>query len=87
MRRRWSWLLALTAALAMVMRGMWQRRAGSRPSPANGALDGERPHRRERDVTSMTRAELYEEAKRLKIPGRSQMDKDALIRAIERARR
>jgi len=42
MRRRWSWLLALIAALAMVMRGMWQRRAGSRPSPANGALDAYR---------------------------------------------
>ena len=70
----------------MVMRSMWRRRAGARPSAGNGALDGDRPQRRGRDVTSMTRAELYEEAKRLEIPGRSQMDKDALIRAIERAR-
>lgn len=85
MRRRWGWLFALAAALAVVLRGIWQWR-GMHPGPGNGAVDGERPRERADDPASMTKAELYEEAKRLDIPGRSAMDKDELARAVRRAR-
>lgn len=84
MRTRWSRLLALTAALAAVLGGVWQRRL--HPGAANGTLDADRPRPNRAKPESMTKAELYEEAKRLDIPGRSTMDKDALARAVQRAR-
>ncbi len=37
----------------------------------------------ERDLSSKTRKDLYEEARRLGIPGRSDMDKDELVQAIQ----
>lgn len=90
MRTRWSWLFALAAALGVVLRGIWQWR-GMHPGAQQGAIDGERPRARSggaspSDVPSMTKAELYEEAKRLDIPGRSAMGKAELARAIRRAR-
>ena len=46
---------------------------------ATGKARAERPNGREH-----TRAELYEQAKRRKIPGRSKMNKDQLERALQR---
>ena len=43
-----------------------------------------RSRRRTKSRTDRTRAELYAEARRRKIPGRSQMNKAALARALAR---
>lgn len=84
-------LIALALALAAVLgwalgpRGRWNRFAGG-----NGARDGDArptptPTRAPTsfgNLGAMTRAELYEMAKRLNIPGRSTMSKEQLVRAI-----
>jgi DNA end-binding protein Ku len=56
-------------------RGARSARPGKRPS------GGPAPS----DLRSMTRAELYEYAQELDIPGRSGMNKEALIRALRRS--
>jgi len=38
------------------------------------------------DLSAMSKAELYEQAKQLQIEGRSKMSKDELARAVSRAR-
>jgi len=90
-------LIAVAVALAAVLawalgpRGRWNRFAAS-----NGARDGDarttptpaptptqtRAPTSSGNLSAMTRAELYEMAKRLGIPGRSAMNKDQLVRAI-----
>jgi hypothetical protein len=84
MRLRWSWLVA-AGALALLMAGLWQRRGAASLHGANGAAPPVEPHL-PRDPAGMTKAQLYEEAKRLGIPGRSQMSRDELLRAVLRAR-
>jgi len=88
-------LIAVVVALAAVLawalgpRGRWNRFTAG-----NGARDGDarttptptptqtRAPTSSGNLSAMTRAELYEMAKRLGIPGRSAMNKDQLVRAI-----
>jgi DNA end-binding protein Ku len=50
----------------------------------SGAKSGRRASR-DRDLGSKTKAELMKLAKEADIPGRSQMDKDELVEALEAA--
>jgi DNA end-binding protein Ku len=63
------------------------KRSLQRPEPGpRRAGERETSSRRPgRDLRSMTRAELYEYAQELDIPGRSGMNKDELIRALRRS--
>jgi hypothetical protein len=74
--------LAFFGVLAVAARALinsWEEERAQPEAPAGG----ERPEqRRESRPESLTRAELYEEAKRLDIPGRSRMTKAELQKAI-----
>ena len=91
MRGRWRWILALAIG---VVAAFWQRRKDRRPGGMNTAdhsrvMDAPGPRlndQRSRDTHSMSRADLYQEAKRLGIPGRSKMGRDELIEAMARVR-
>lgn len=80
MRRLATILLAGAAAAAL---GFLNHLRGSARSPSMPAPEDTQPVSAPSDAT---RAELYEEAKRLDIQGRSKMDKAELRRAIEGAR-
>jgi DNA end-binding protein Ku len=62
------------------------RRAADRPArPKRRGRRGDGRPRRPADLRSLTRAELYEQAQELDIPGRSGMNKEQLIRALQRS--
>jgi hemerythrin superfamily protein len=70
----------------MTGRGAWGRPDGAESAGGRSdrkASDGGRGG----DVSEMTKAELYERAKAADIPGRSQMSKEELARALEKSRR
>jgi hypothetical protein len=52
-------------------------------SPAKNRQNLQRTKRAERTGTRNTRAELYEQAKRRKVPGRSKMTKAQIERALQ----
>ncbi len=56
--------------------------ATNRESPAANRKNLARTKRRERAAAGQTRAELYAEAQRRGLPGRSRMSKDELVRAL-----
>jgi cation transport regulator ChaB len=70
--------------------GRWTEKAEKGPSDPQAALGGRaaRDGRRETfggvDVNGNTKAELYERARRLEVPGRSRMTKHELAAAIAR---
>lgn len=86
-------LIAVALALAGVLAwALWPRGRWNRFAAGNGARDGDarptptpaptRGPTSSENLSAMTRAELYEMAKRLGIPGRSAMSKQQLVRAI-----
>jgi hypothetical protein len=88
----WGLLRLLTAAsvagaLAVLLRGLRKRHELMSPK------DSEEPHTgsetspgTDRDGAGSNRKELYEEAQRLEIPGRSRMNKRQLARAVGEAK-
>jgi hypothetical protein len=74
--------------------GLSEAGASNRQSPAENRRDHARTKRKEalgktamqekEGKSAKTRTELYDEAKRRNIPGRSKMDRDALERALRR---
>jgi hypothetical protein len=56
-----------------------------KPAPAGGAKAAAKPKASAKPVPSRTREELYREAKRLGIEGRSKMSKGELERAVAKA--
>ena len=68
----------------------WEPKDEKGPSDPRAAKGGARARRGEGetfggvDVLGNSKAELYERAKRLEVPGRSRMDKQELARAIAR---
>jgi cation transport regulator ChaB len=67
----------------------WERKAGGRkgPSDTRAASGGPRPGGRSAGGVdaNASKEHLYGVAKRLKVPNRSRMTKDELVRAIEKA--
>ena len=59
--------------------------ADSSPEGRRGTTPAEPARRARRAGSEPTRKELYEEARRLEIPGRSKMNKRELARAVDRA--
>lgn len=82
MRGQWRWLLALAIG---IVAAIWQRRK-VRPKGVE-TTDPRIEDQRSKDVSTMSKADLYQEAKRLGIPGRSKMGRDELIEAMARVRR
>lgn len=79
--------LALAAVLAWALgpRGRWNRFAAGNAARDGNARPTPTPTRAPTssgNLSAMTRAELYEMAKRLGIPGRSAMSKEQLVRSI-----
>lgn len=68
-----------------------RKRRGSRsghqhiPNAPAARQAGSNQRERSQTLEDMTKAALYERAKRLEIPGRSTMDKRSLLRAVRRA--
>jgi len=69
------------AAAARALIDTWEEERAHQEAPAGGRP---REHRPESPPESLSRDELYEEAKRLDIAGRSRMTKAELQRAIAR---
>ena len=70
----------------------WEPKPEKGPSDEQAALTGEAARRGDRAThegvnANASKPHLYDVAKRLDIPGRSKMDKDELIEAIERENR
>nr|MBA2265260.1 ChaB family protein [Chloroflexota bacterium] len=68
----------------------WQKKDEKGPSDPRSAIGGQRARRGEGetfggvDLYGNTKAQLYERARKLDVPGRSSMDKTELARAIAR---
>jgi cation transport regulator ChaB len=62
----------------------WERKGGGRSGPSDRGGRGRRSDTHGGVDTNAPKSELYDIAKRLKIPGRSTMRKDELVQAIER---
>jgi cation transport regulator ChaB len=63
----------------------WERKGGGRSGPSDAGGRGKRDATKGGVDTNAPKSELYDIAKRLDISGRSKMDKDELIDAIEKA--
>lgn len=74
-------MAALEASVARAKEGRAAAGAGSATSTGSGSDEPTSGP----DLAQMTKDELYEEAQRLEVPGRSRMGKDQLIAAIEAA--
>jgi hypothetical protein len=72
-------LLAALGALAWVLARELLAESGDRPGSGGGEVGAGRP------PEEKSRDELYEQAKRLGIEGRSKMSKDQLVEAIAAA--
>lgn len=75
-------VIDLMAALEASVKRAKEGRAASRSSSSSSSGSGSDAGT---DLSAMSKDELYEEAQRLDVPGRSKMGKDELIAAIEKA--
>lgn len=73
-------VIDLMAALEASVKRAKEGRSAARASDRSASAASSEP-----DLAEMSKDELYEEAQRLEIPGRSKMDKDELVTAIEKA--
>ncbi len=79
--------IALAAVAAVILYRLLRQASGpAAPGPSSGPPATESEPNRSAVATS-TRADLYKQAQRLEISGRSSMNKEQLERAIEAAKR
>jgi len=80
----WRWLVILTSlAAGLIAYGVRPGRRTLTNGPRQESLDEpERESEQPKPMNAMTKAELLEQAKQLKISGRSKMTKEELFEAI-----